>query len=442
MKKLFLIGALLSLTLSGCSLFSGSKGGGYTGPTTKPKPVVYRESSPYGMKLIPDGALLVGGSDEDIFSTLTATPKPITVDAFWMDETEVTNGEYRNFTNYVKEYNLRKELGYEILEDEYGNPLNEPRIDWSQKISYKDQNVQDIISSMMYSPEESVMGKREVDVRRLVYEWQWIDYQQAARTRWSYEENKYIGTIINDQGEEVEVASRADFIKKDGVNVYPDTLCWIRDYAYMYNDALIAKYFWHPAYNDYPVVGVTWKQAKAYARWKTEVEAPRRNEQPHEYRLPTEVEWEYAARGGIDGQLYPWGGYYTTNKEGCYLANFKPQRGRYGYDGGVRPIAVASYEPNEYGLYDMAGNVAEWTDNAFDENAYAFYHDLAPIFTHNALKDDPTVQKRKVIRGGSWKDIAYYIQCGTRTFEYQDSAKCYIGFRTVRQYAGPKAYNQ
>ena len=156
----------------------------------------------------------------------------------------------------------------------------------------------------------------------------------------------------------------------------------------------------------------------------------------HDYRLPTETEWEYAARGGLDLSKFPWGGPYTRNNLGCFLANFKPLRGNYVDDGGFYTLPVATYEPNDFGLYDMAGNVAEWTSNAFDESAYSFVHDMNPDYHYEALPADPPALKRKVIRGGSWKDIGYYLQCGTRTYEYQDSTKSYIGFRCVRQYLG------
>jgi gliding motility-associated lipoprotein GldK len=144
--------------------------------------------------------------------------------------------------------------------------------------------------------------------------------------------------------------------------------------------------------------------------------------------LPTESEWEYAARGGIALNMYPWGGPYTRNDQGCFLANFKPLRGNY--------VDVGSYEPNEFGLYDMAGNVAEWTSGAYDESAYSFTHDMNPNYEYNALPSDPPALKRKVTRGGSWKDIGYYLQCATRTYEYQDTAKSYIGFRCVRTHLG------
>ena len=111
-------------------------------------------------------------------------------------------------------------------------------------------------------------------------------------------------------------------------------------------------------------------------------------------------------------------------------------RGNYSDDGGKASIKVATYEPNGYGLYDMSGNIAEWTITAYDESTYNFMHDLNPNFEFNALPNDSPTLKRKVIRGGSWKDIAFYIQVGTRTFEYQDTAKSYVGFRCVRSSFG------
>jgi formylglycine-generating enzyme required for sulfatase activity len=84
----------------------------------------------------------------------------------------------------------------------------------------------------------------------------------------------------------------------------------------------------------------------------------------------------------------------------------------------------------------MAGNVSEWTSNAYDESAYDFQHDLNPDYVYEAQEKDANVLKRKVIRGGSWKDVGYYLQTSARTYEYQDTAKCYLGFRNVMTYLG------
>jgi formylglycine-generating enzyme required for sulfatase activity len=92
--------------------------------------------------------------------------------------------------------------------------------------------------------------------------------------------------------------------------------------------------------------------------------------------------------------------------------------------------------PNDYGLYDVAGNVSEWVEDAYDENSYEFTHDLVPIYKHNAKESDHPSMKRKVVRGGSWKDISYFVQCGSRSYEYQDTTKSYIGFRTIRSILG------
>ena len=133
---------------------------------------------------------------------------------------------------------------------------------------------------------------------------------------------------------------------------------------------------------------------------------------------------------------YPWGGPYIRNSRGCFLANFKPLRGNYIDDGGFYTVKATAYWPNDYGLYCMSGNVAEWTSNAYDESAYNFQHDLNPDYSYDAKDSDPPALKRKVIRGGSWKDIGYYLQTGTRSYEYQDTSKCYVGFRCVMDFMG------
>jgi gliding motility-associated lipoprotein GldK len=338
-----------------------------------------------------------------------------------MDETEITNNEYRQFTRWVRDSIAHLLIGEDhILEEgEYGE-----RINWDEEILWDDEEYIEILEEM-YLPEfERFNKRREIDTRKLNFEYTWIDFREAAR-----KENR-------EQG----MKDRSVFIKKDIINVYPDTLAWVHDFTYAFNEPMTNMYNWHPAFDDYPVVGVSWKQARAFCVWRTQLLNGWLQDNGEtfvqDFRLPTESEWEYASRGGLDLSPYPWGGPYIRNSRGCFLGNFKPLRGNYVDDGGFHTVRAYRYAPNEYGLYCMAGNAAEWTSNAYDESAYSFSHDLNPDYVYEAKDSDPPSLKRKVIRGGSWKDIGYYLQNGTRTYEYQDTAKCYVGFRCVMTFLG------
>ena len=141
---------------------------------------------------------------------------------------------------------------------------------------------------------------------------------------------------------------------------------------------------------------------------------------------------EAAARGGKRAAMYPWGNNYARDAQGCFKANFKPYRGSYSDDTGSATMAVGGFLPNEYGLYDMAGNVAEWTSTLATNSSNLKIHDMNPEYPYMAREADPVEMKRKVVKGGSWKDISYYLQCGVRTYEYQFESRSYIGFRCVR----------
>ncbi|MFW5657890.1 MAG: SUMF1/EgtB/PvdO family nonheme iron enzyme [Bacteroidota bacterium] len=440
MKRLICL-LTIPLIISSCGSYSG---GELTGVEKRKQ---FFEPDPFGMVFVPQGSFNMGPSDQDVSWAQNTMTRTVSVEPFWMDETEITNNEYRQFVHWVRDSIMRRMLGeriedFIISEDEFGNPIDPPNINWETRIDTRDEEINEILQEMYYPQNERFWGRKEIDTRQLIYEYYWIDMQQAAKpeNRYDYQTKQYEGTVTNNQGETVEIANRSAFVFREALPVYPDTLCWIRDFSYSYNEPMTTLYFWHPSYDDYPVVGVSWKQANAFAIWRTQYlnNALAKEGKPfvHEYRLPLESEWEYAARGGLDLSMYPWGGRYTRNNEGCFLANFKPLRGNYADDGGVYSIRVGSYDPNEYGLFDMSGNVAEWTANAYDESAYVFSHDLNPNYQYNAKPEDPPGLKRKVVRGGSWKDIAYYLQCGTRTYDYQDSTKSYIGFRCVRSYLG------
>jgi len=401
------------------------------------------EPTPYGMAYIQRGSFNIGPSDEEI-TEFTRT-KTVSVESFWMDDTEITNNEYRQFVYWVRDSIARKLLGetftdYIITVDNNNVPLENPVINWQERIDWRDPEIRMAIDELYIPEHERLAFNKEIDSRKLIYDYYWVDYKQAAKRSNSYnfETRKYDGAVYNSEGEVKPIENRGSFLMHESVPVYPDTLCWIRDFAYTYNEPLTLKYFSHTAFDDYPVIGVTWKQANAFCNWRTNLKVlsnKRSNDIPaQEFRLPTETEWEMAARGGLQNSIYPWGSYYTRNDMGCFVANFKPLRGNYVADSPstTTTMKAGEFDPNPFGLYDMAGNVAEWTNTAFFEAGYETIDDINPELEYDAKTDDPLVMKRKVVRGGSWKDMAYFIRNSTRTFEYQDTAKSFIGFRCVR----------
>ena len=420
----------IAAILSSCS---NSGNGELIGVQNRP---IWNPTDPYGMVYIPQGSFNMGPGDQDVPYAHVTQHKTVSIAAFYIDETEITNNEYRQFVNWVRDSIARVYLadnavpGYEWIEERDVNgyiiPLEEFVLNWDRPIRYDDPLVRDVLEREdFYLPEnERFYSRRELDSRNLIFVYETQDIPEASRK------------INRPQGKK----DRSVYINTKEINIYPDTLVWTHDYAYSYNDPWTRNYFHHPAFDEYPVVGVNWHQAVAFSKWRTKIldEYLMDRDEPlnDEFRLPTESEWEYAARGGLDLSPYPWGGPYTTNDQGCFLANFKPRRGNYTADGGVRTVKVASYNPNNYGLYDMAGNVSEWTDNTYDESVMSFAHDMNMDFKYDAKETDPNIKKRKVIRGGSWKDISHFIQTGTRDYEYQDTAKSYLGFRNVISFLG------
>lgn len=416
MKKIFTYGSLMfALILSSCG---GGNSGYYTGQLVgvQNRPG-WAHLLPYGMIYIPSGVLHIGQNDQDVNRSLVQRNKQISIQGFYMDDTEITNNEYRQFVNWVKDSIAHKLIGGEHLKvDDY---TGEESIDWTVPIDWASPETKDILEELYFPENERFWGKRTVNPDKLVYHYEWINFKKAAKNR---------------------NIPRSSLIVKEEAKIYPDTLCWIRDFTYSYNEPMSRKYFWHPAFDNYPVVGVNWNQANAFAMWRTNLWNGFRRQMgeidAEDFRLPIESEWEYASRGGRKNSPYPWGGPYIRNTKGCILANFKPGRGNYPEDGGMYSVKADSYWPNDYGLYNMGGNVSEWTSSTFYESAYQFVHDLNPDIRYLAEDGDPEALKRKVVRGGSWKDIAYFLQNGTRDWEFQDSSKSYIGFRCAMTFLG------
>jgi gliding motility-associated lipoprotein GldK len=459
MKKFVAFTALLSLLVS-C-------GSSEKGELIGAKGKKWNPEKPFGMALVPGGAYIMGKSDDDLANVQDAPTKTVTVRSFYMDDTEITNSEYRQFVNWVKDSVFRTRLAIQaeevgggkpaagakggskgggkgsigdfafansdpakqsaydkyMYENYYSNgtkddPYAGRKLNRKAKLiydtkKYPDADYVEVMDSMYIPVAESYNGLRTIDVNKLQFRYSWMDIQAAAKAK---------------------AGKRKDFIKTENTKIYPDTTVWIKDFSYSYNEPMHNDYLWHQAYSEYPVVGVSWKQAKAFCAWRTlnkniYIKQNKKGDLTNSFRLPTEAEWEYAARGGLESATYPWGGPYTKNDRGCFLANFKPNRGDYAADQALYTVEAKSYDANGYNLYNMAGNVAEWTDSSYDPSSYEFVSSMNPNVPD-------TKNQRKVVRGGSWKDVAYMMQVATRDHEYADSARSYIGFRTVQDYMG------
>jgi len=375
------------------------------------------------MVQIPGGSFYMGPSDEQVDMAMVNRKKLVSITGFWMDRTEVTNQQYRKFVKYVSD-----SLKYLAV---YAGGVNQAedtvKVDWNRalRINTNSKAVIEKLNELLLSPDNRIQGKVEIDPTKLIYRYSYVDLKAAAKSSKGLEQ------------------PLSNFLVSQTEAVYPDSLVWMRDFSYSYNEPFTRLYFSHPSYNQYPVVGITWKQAIAFCHWRTNnsnfyLDKGNKKDEKIDgiYRLPTEAEWEYAARGNSKtNNMYPWGSPYTRTKEGRLLANFKPGRGDYfGSDAkndNIYTSKVQSYPENAYKLFDMAGNVAEWTSSVYYEGGYNFMGDFSPDLQYNAKEEDPISMKRKVVRGGSWKDIAYNIQVSTRNYEYQDTAKSYIGFRCV-----------
>jgi gliding motility-associated lipoprotein GldK len=370
------------------------KNGELTGVMKRPK---WDNPQPYGMLEIPAGSFHMGQNDQDVNQSQIAHNRQITMSAFWMDDAEISNNEYRQF---VDAYYAQGKNSSMVKENKDG--VRFETADYGE-------------------PNAGGGGGQQLKA-----------FDSTRKFL-----NVYYGFV--DTNKE---------ITEEELNklIYPDTLVWQRDFSYAYNEPLMENYYWHCAFDKYPVVGVNWWAAQAFCHWRTlhYNKYRRKKKKPilPRFRLPTEAEWEYAARGGYEHKLYPWEGPYLRNSKGCALANWKPGRGDYIIDNYEYTAPTYAYWPNDYGLYNMVGNVAEWCEDDFQESATSYNHDLNPVFYYRynprvrgekppQNSNYPYPSRRKVIRGGSWKDIGYFLSVGTRTYEFADTCKSFIGFRSV-----------
>lgn len=359
--------------------------------------------APPGMVYVPGGTIRIKyGKDDDSVNVRQYSLSP-----FFMDKGEVTNRQYREFiqwvidsvavTSYLKNDRFFHKKG---LTDS-----NQRRINWDRVRNAK-------IWKTRKGSIRSALGAmyEEGEIKRSLYTYV-MKYTKAKPG--SRSNGKRVTEVIN---------------------VYPNTSVWVTDFPNSQVEMMAQQYFTNPAFDDYPVVGVSWKQARAYTNWRSNVRKEsnypkfmRKFQMP--YMLPTEAQWVHAAIGFYSDE----GEKQLEQDIQDLRVNYKQDEGDFTGDGASYTVPVLSYAPNKYGIYNLLGNVTEWMYDTYTQSSYAFAHDQNPVIAYDADSTDGMMMHAKVLRGGSWKDAARNTNPNYRNFDLDNVQHSYIGFRCVMQ---------
>ena len=310
------------------------------------------------------------------------TSKTVDGPAFFMAKTEVTNGEYRKF-----------------VESCIAKWMKENRPEIAQKYKWDSPEYVQAVEAWLESSSEATGASGAERVLLLL----------APAKNWG---ELYMRKLDWDK------------ITYNGSSVFPNTQVWISDFMMSYNEPMCVFYFVHPAYNNYPVVGVSYLQATMYCHWYSDAYGQKEKEEYQiVYRLPTELEWERAAsvvaeKRSKKSSGSPVNNNFMRNSKGAYISNFRPSANNFGQDGAMFTASVQSYYTNDAGCYNMQGNVAEWTS------------------TEIVYRVGESTEEGHIIKGGAWTLPEAACTVGARAILYYGvagvaPAASYVGFRMV-----------
>lgn len=375
--------------------------------------------APPGMVYIPSGTIFYKSSQDS-----SDIGKNVSLSAFFIDQTEVTNKQYRQFVNWVADSIAVTDY---LDDDQY----------------FLDQPGNNAEDSVLTNEDRLIDWKR---VKKESPLWQSSnpEIQEKLRPMMTVEAGKRVlnKTLLNYRFSYLKMDGKSnDQYVTDVVGVMPVEDIWSKDFPNAQMSSMDANYFRHESFDYNPVVGVSWKQARAYTDWRGKeiMNELQKNSYLKGYQLtfslPTEAQWQYAAEGKLDPADTIQKTRLTIDDKKSdkkrLAVNFKQGEGTYSRDGSTFTVPVKSYTPNAFGVYNMAGNVSEWTLDAFSPSAIEFVNDLNPVLLYDADDNASYALKRKVVRGGAWKDNGSMLNSDARNYEQQDESHSYIGFRCV-----------